>query len=657
MASPYLDYLPSNNGRRSYRTSSGYGVQDRRADDNSRLNLFSQHLAPPNVTRMSRGSGIYTNNPFGSNNRPSSVQGPRPITSPPPSNPAPPSIDTTEPPYDELPQPGKPWTAANNDTEYPGTTPRLLQNERRPEPTYIDPPTQADASWIPYSIDRRVDNSPISEQNTEAEDDSEASSSHHGSEPEEFNVEADQAEEGEEVYSPVISAPEIHMPSPSRPTVPGFPITSEIEGAFVYTPPPVEKKKFKLLPFSSGLRFVSKLRKKRKDAPLQSQAPPSPVLPRRGERPIEVLRSASPSSPPHPVTSTPHQRPNITPLQLAPPLSEPTTSQKGKKKEGTQQWYIPTPKLAFPEPTTFDFFSQSEKQEGSNSANTSKSSHFRPLDSKQPDIIENLPNPHESKLVTTDPGAIPPPVQMHPQAAPDYERISPPSTHSFDGDSFVTHLIHLGEFLRCLVNLPFVGRPKTVTYDPGVSWRANKAQPKVVRSWYSPQPPPGEVHLDLLAPTTHPQPNNHMKPTRTIRPQRHRHDHHHHHHHHELRGRSPPSRSHHPYRPFPPLVGSDAVTAIRPTQTPPSATSGGVPPPSPGLSSRSRESQSVVKYKGRSLYVQPIGDQAQRIYVMSPVPFGQSRHGSRHNHRHLHHLNHHRHQSYSQTSQSPMSLS
>lgn len=404
---------------------------------------------------------------------------------------------------------------------------------------------------------------------------------------------------------------------------------------------------------------MSKLRKRPKHAPLEPQHPPSPP-PLQPERPIEVVPSSPSPSIPAPVTSTPLRKPALTPLQPPQPLTQPTMSRQDQKKPAA--WYtpgrgpsstVPGPSFPVPEARIELPISDEPRDSSASSSGTSKSSHFGPLNAGGPDIIAALPNPHESQLVTADPNAFATPIHITPQAAPDYERMSQSDSQSDSyGDSFMSHLYHLGQFLKDLFQLPFIGKFKTAEYDPGTSWRAHNS--KAPKSWYT---QPGQAKIDLLATPTASRPPRRFKSSRPPRARqyhnRDRDRHHHHHHHHKQV--SSYSRPRHRYQHFSPPSSMDAATAIRPARTPMSATSEGVMPTSPGASSHGRGNQSIAYsyYGSQPMYVYPAqmpvvsrgmettrSPKAERrptmpIYMMAvPPTFGKHRSNRHHHHHH-----------------------
>ncbi|KAH8104024.1 hypothetical protein BXZ70DRAFT_678940 [Cristinia sonorae] len=207
-----------------------------------------------------------------------------------------------------------------------------------------------------------------------------------------------------------------------------------------------------------------------------------------------------------------------------------------------------------------------------------------------PTLQPALPNPYAPPAELHTPAYIASPVEVHPRHASDYDAMSEPSS-DLRQPSLNTRANQVGAFVKEFSHLPWINNRVATEYDPGQSHRAQEAQKhKKSGSWYTKR---GQQRLDLLETPSHPKPMRtrdiFAEPHESKNPRSHSHS------------RSRPHRNH--------TAASDVVTAIRPSRTPASATSGGVVPTSPGASSHGRGSHaysySYYYSNPQPLYVYP----------------------------------------------------
>ncbi|CAL1715296.1 unnamed protein product [Somion occarium] len=561
--------------------SSSYG----RRDDGP----YPTNAPAPHVTRVSYGSTMgnrpsWNSNFFPSTNRPPSQPlGPRQVS----SSVSGPASSQSPPPPGGNPPP-RPWAAKQSfDTNFPDPA-RLRPSIQAP--TYIEPPSQYanDQSWVsvhpnaprgnaPLRIDipapqtesghrtSEMDGVPRSSQG-EYNTQSQALShpSHWETEEGSVGEEPESGSDGEVAENMTIDR-DAREEYPTPHTNPIVDSMYQMEGN-VWTPPE-KAKKSRGFPFGG---FMSKLRKKPKNAPFEPQNPPSPPLagPPYTSTPLTKSPLGSPSRPVR-MPSSPPKKPAITPLQ---PTNAPqrTPSQNQRQR---QNWYTSHQEDVRSPPILQERIELPKSNTPTGSVSTStRSSQVMPIPRPAPEPPLDLPNPHESQLVTADPDTIAEPIQVHPQHAPDYDQMSLPEEDSRD-DSFGTQMYRFGQFVMDLIHLPWMAKPATVNYDPRQSSRARLGKP--AKSWYT---KPGQEKVDLLATpkTSRPPPRpKAQRPPRSMsqrppRPSR-------------LQSRAASHSRHHRHHRSPTSI--DAVTAIRPTRTPMTATSAGMVPTSPGASS------------------------------------------------------------------------
>lgn len=200
-------------------------------------------------------------------------------------------------------------------------------------------------------------------------------------------------------------------------------------------------------------------------------------------------------------------------------------------------------------------------------------------------LPQELPNPHESQELHP-PAPLGSPIQIDPQPTSDYERMSSRgysldySSNTGGTASSSSHAVHVGKVLGGLRRLPWISTRVAAEYVPSESTRAQFDKP--VGSWYSKHNPEKLDLLETPIVKRAPPRQKHRQDRRPVdsepRPEvhtPHRSGRRHHHH----------RREHHPR-------SEGGATAIRPTRTPASATSGGVLPTSPGASSHGLDSHS-----------------------------------------------------------------
>ncbi|KAI0343337.1 hypothetical protein BDW22DRAFT_1268759 [Trametopsis cervina] len=231
-----------------------------------------------------------------------------------------------------------------------------------------------------------------------------------------------------------------------------------------------------------------------------------------------------------------------------------------------------------------------------------------------PDITEDgpLPNPygtHEQQIILPVRTETPQAVDIQPTT--DYDAMTDPIADEVQEVTLGSHINRVGKFITDLAHLPWMA-PNHIAaeYAPAESRRARLPGPKTSVSWYTKE---NHEKLDLLATPTQPRqrrPTNGS--TRQQMPQR--------------QQPRPVRRTNTPLS----LSGEtdnsyDAATAARPTRTPANAaTSAGITPSSPGLSSpgNGQQSQSMAY---NYYYASP---QPLYVYPSSVSPQSRGRSGS-----------------------------
>ncbi|KAJ3479877.1 hypothetical protein NLI96_g8761 [Meripilus lineatus] len=242
-----------------------------------------------------------------------------------------------------------------------------------------------------------------------------------------------------------------------------------------------------------------------------------------------------------------------------------------------------------------------------------------------------LPNPHAQVIATPPP--MNSPVQMELQPTEDYGQMSSGGGYTADysgdytpGESSSGQSINIGKALNGLRRLPWMSTRIAADYKPSSSTRAKFDKP--VGSWYT---KPNPERVDLLEtnvirraspPPTRPrehrrrdrdppdsETSSQPRSSSSHRPREHRHGHAHNHH---RKDKEHNTRS------------EGGATAVRPTRTPASATSGGVLPTSPGASSHGLASHS----HSTNYYYSPTQATPPAQYIlypsnMIPQPVGQ----------------------------------
>ncbi|TCD69078.1 hypothetical protein EIP91_008976 [Steccherinum ochraceum] len=189
---------------------------------------------------------------------------------------------------------------------------------------------------------------------------------------------------------------------------------------------------------------------------------------------------------------------------------------------------------------------------------------------REPTIPLNLPNPYEPPIDLQTPASIASPVEVHPPLASDYDAMTEP-TEDPEEESLNTRANRVGKFVKDFTHLPWISGRVSEEYQPAQSHRAQVAKP--AGSWYTQR---GHTQLDLLAGPAPVKPRTQERsravPQQTKQPR--------------PRTRPKPQRR--------PTGESEGITAIRPTRTPASGTSGGIQPISPGASSHGQGSHSYA---------------------------------------------------------------